>query len=79
MESTVNEVGPCVMKRFILVLLVLFQQTLGDVLESETTDLFRIDGRVEVVSIQNKDWLVNTRILVDGGNYISHLRYENIF
>ena len=54
----------------------MLSQTLAEVLETETVDLFKIEGKVEVVSTQNKDWIGNTRILVDGGDYIAHLRYS---
>lgn len=35
---------------------------------------FRIEGKVEVLSARDKEWMTNTRILVDGGEYLGFLR-----
>ena len=46
-----------------------------DVDETDTLDLFRIDGKVDLVTSGNKDWMSQTRVYVDGGEYgIGYLR-----
>ncbi|KAH3843026.1 ER membrane protein complex subunit 7-like [Dreissena polymorpha] len=47
--------------------------------EPNGTDLFTIEGKVEVVSTTNKDWLPDTQISVDGGTFISYLRGDGRF
>ncbi|ESP00062.1 hypothetical protein LOTGIDRAFT_203638 [Lottia gigantea] len=49
-----------------------------EALELKSTNSFTIEGRVEVFS-NGKNWLPNTRILVDGGEYIGFLRSDGSF
>ena len=41
--------------------------------DNDNQDSFKIEGRVEVVS-SDKDWIANTLVMVEGGEYIAHLR-----
>lgn len=42
--------------------------------EDDVGELFSIEGKVEVVSTSNKDWISNTQVSVDGGLFVAHLR-----
>ena len=42
--------------------------------DNDNQDSFKIEGRVEVVSTSDKDWIANTLVMVEGGEYIAHLR-----
>ncbi|XP_033743347.1 ER membrane protein complex subunit 7-like [Pecten maximus] len=48
-------------------------------IDSETIGLFRIDGKVDLVSYRDKDWMMQTRVMVDGGNYVGLLRSDGSF
>ncbi|KAK3599218.1 hypothetical protein CHS0354_012827 [Potamilus streckersoni] len=40
---------------------------------------FKITGKVEILSSKDKEWLTNTQILVDGGEYIAYPRSDGSF
>jgi len=64
------------MLKFItLTCILVFTLSLNVSGEAEVKDAFTIEGRVEVVSTTNKEWLTNTQVTVDGGVYIAHLRF----
>ena len=42
--------------------------------ENDILDHFKIEGKVEVVTTSDKEWIGNTQILVEGGEYVAHLR-----
>ena len=42
--------------------------------ENEGQDTFKIEGKVEVVSTNDKEWITHTLVMVEGGDYIAHLR-----
>ena len=46
----------------------------ADIIEAPDKTNFRIDGKVYVTSSKDKDWVSNTRILVEGGKYRGFLR-----
>lgn len=60
---------------FFVVLVIFISRTIAEQVEEEGPQVFSIEGRVEVVSTSNKDWISNTQVLVDGGLFIGHLRY----
>ena len=43
-------------------------------LENEDQGTFKIEGKVEVVSTNDKEWIAHTLVMVEGGEYIAHLR-----
>ena len=43
----------------------------SELLDSGT---FKIEGKVEITTARDKDWIQNTKILVDGGQYVGHLK-----
>lgn len=40
---------------------------------------YRIDGRVEILTSLDKDWMPYVRVLIDGGDYLSYLRPDGTF
>jgi hypothetical protein len=56
------------------VFLLLICNVFTEVIELDTGDVFKIEGRVEVVSTTEKDWMANTQVVVDGGEFIAHLK-----
>lgn len=63
--------------RFVFVSLLFAFTDSSEISETQDTgDVFKIEGRVEVVSTTDKDWISNTQVTVDGGDYIAHLRCE---
>ncbi|XP_053388455.1 ER membrane protein complex subunit 7-like [Mercenaria mercenaria] len=65
--------------RIFPVFLLFISKVLTEIVESETGDVFKIEGRVEVVSATEKDWIANTQVVVDGGDYVAHLRGDGSF
>ncbi|WAQ97887.1 EMC7-like protein [Mya arenaria] len=63
----------------ILILLAVFIQSLAEQLESESKEQFSIEGRVEVVSTSSKEWLSNTQVMIDGGQFVAHLKSDGSF
>lgn len=47
-----------------------------DSIDTESTDRFKIEGKVTLTDARNSDWLGVTRVLVDGGDYIGYLRFK---
>ena len=52
-----------------IVLAVFISKVVSQSIEEEGSQLFSIEGKVDVLSTSNKDWISNTQILVDGGLY----------
>lgn len=70
----------CIQIKICSLVLLYFSTVLSEIVDSETsTDVFRIEGRVEVVSTTDKDWMSNTQVLVDGGDYVAHLKSDGSF
>jgi len=57
-----------------IVLAVFISKVVSQSIEEEGSQLFSIEGKVDVLSTSNKDWISNTQILVDGGLYTGHLK-----
>ena len=55
---------------------VYFGRGLGTA-ETPERSSFKIDGRAYVSSSKEKDWVSNTRVLIDGGRYRGFLRYSS--
>ena len=61
----------------LIIFIVVINPGLSDTVissENDSLDNFKIEGKVEVVSTSDKDWIGNTQILVEGGEYVAHLR-----
>ncbi|XP_076446548.1 endoplasmic reticulum membrane protein complex subunit 7-like [Babylonia areolata] len=67
--------------QFLICLLLLSFHFGCDAESVEGTDKtsFKIDGRVFVTSSKEKDWVSNTRVLIDGGKYRGYLRNDGSF
>jgi hypothetical protein len=50
-----------------------------DVEESQSTQKFKVDGKVAVPFTGDQDWIQATRILLDGGDYVGFLRSDGSF
>ncbi|XP_067663903.1 endoplasmic reticulum membrane protein complex subunit 7-like [Haliotis asinina] len=50
-----------------------------DVVETNSSSNFKIEGKVEILSSHDKSWMSNTRILVDGDDYVAYLRSDGSF
>ena len=63
--------------QFLLCLFLFNWQTFGSATEIEDVDVtvpeFKIEGRVYVNS-KDKEWTLNSRVLVDGGQYLGFVR-----
>lgn len=46
----------------------------AETIEAPNKNSFRIDGKVYVTSSKDKDWVSNTRVLIEGGKYRGFLR-----
>lgn len=66
---------PCVTLFIVVLLAVLNVIICQEISDLEGTGLFRIDGKVDLVSHRDKEWLTSTRVLVDGGEFVGYLRY----
>ncbi|KAJ7372100.1 ER membrane protein complex subunit 7 [Desmophyllum pertusum] len=73
------------MKEFysVLVYLTLFilpntRRTSGSNVE-ETHERYKIDGKITIQGFKPADWVSQTRILVDGGNYVGFLKTDGSF
>ena len=63
--------------RYVFILSFMYSKFLCDTSissENEDHDTFKIEGKVEVVSTNDKEWIAHTVVLVEGGEYIAHLR-----
>ena len=47
--------------------------------ETPSSQKYRIDGKVSVPFASDTEWITNTRILVDGGEYLGFLKYDYLF
>ena len=47
----------------------------AEIVETPNKNSFRIDGKVYVTSSKDKDWVSNTRVLIEGGKYRGFLRW----
>ncbi|XP_021341452.1 ER membrane protein complex subunit 7-like [Mizuhopecten yessoensis] len=47
--------------------------------DSDNNGHFKIDGKVDLVAYRDKDWMMQTRVLVDGGDYVGLLRSDGSF
>ncbi|KAK6176598.1 hypothetical protein SNE40_014851 [Patella caerulea] len=50
-----------------------------DIIEPTNVNIFNMEGRIEVFSTRDKNWLPNTRVLIDGGEYVAFLRSDGSF
>jgi hypothetical protein len=46
-----------------------------DVIESESSDRFKIEGKVTMTDGRKSEWIGVARVLVDGGDYVGYLRF----
>ena len=62
---------------FIVSICLRFGHVLGsDVIQDgDSADRFKIDGKIDLTVAKDKDWMTQTRVLVDGGEYLGYLRY----
>lgn len=65
--------------KIILFVLLFLKDTQGEITDEESSGEFKIEGKVEVVSVPDKDWITNTQVLIEGGEYIAHLRGDGSF
>lgn len=62
------------------IFLIFLSKVCTEVIETqEPGDIFKIEGRVEVVSTADKEWIPNTQVMVDGGDYVAHLKADGSF
>ncbi|KAL3879343.1 hypothetical protein ACJMK2_031642 [Sinanodonta woodiana] len=47
--------------------------------DSDIGSDFKITGKIEILASKDKEWLTNTQILVDGGEYIAYPRSDGSF
>lgn len=73
------------MKEFhgILVYLLLLilpntRRTSGSNVE-ETSERYKIDGKITIQGFKSSDWISQTRVIVDGGNHIGFLKADGSF
>lgn len=67
----------------ILVYLTLFilpntRRTSGSNVE-ETSERYKIEGKITIQGFKPSDWISQTRVLVDGGNYVGFLKTDGSF
>ncbi|XP_060084493.1 ER membrane protein complex subunit 7-like [Ylistrum balloti] len=58
---------------------VIFSVVCDESVDFESNGLFKIDGKVDLNSYRDKEWMMQTRVLVDGGNYVGLLRADGSF
>ncbi|KAL5011958.1 hypothetical protein ScPMuIL_010509 [Solemya velum] len=61
---------------------IVIQKSFADVIESDIDsgeNEFQITGRVDISSTSDKDWVPNTKIFVDGGDYFGYLKNDGSF
>lgn len=46
-----------------------------DIIESESSDRFKIEGKVTMTDGRKSEWIGVARVLVDGGDYVGYLRF----
>ncbi|KAL4229946.1 ER membrane protein complex subunit 7 [Mactra antiquata] len=63
----------------IIVFLGSISLALSEAIDAEIVDEFKVEGKVEVVSTTNKDWIANTQVNVEGGLFVGHLRSDGSF
>ncbi|XP_069130437.1 endoplasmic reticulum membrane protein complex subunit 7-like [Argopecten irradians] len=76
MDFQWNNFAFCVL---VLVINLICLALCDESIDSETAGLFKIDGKVDLASHRDKDWMMQTRVLVDGGNYVGLLRSDGSF
>lgn len=62
---------------FVLCFFVFNLQQFGnttEIVDTSDESNFKIEGRIYVSSSKDKDWVSNTRVLVDGGKYRGFIR-----
>ncbi|XP_056011858.1 ER membrane protein complex subunit 7-like [Ostrea edulis] len=50
-----------------------------DIIESESSDRFKIEGKVTMTDGRKSEWIGVARVLVDGGDYVGYLRSDGSF
>ncbi|XP_025084952.1 ER membrane protein complex subunit 7-like [Pomacea canaliculata] len=67
---------------FVLCFFVFNLQQFGnttEIVDTSDESNFKIEGRIYVSSSKDKDWVSNTRVLVDGGKYRGFIRNDGSF
>lgn len=71
---------PSLILQYMGIFLIFLSKVCTEVIETqEPGDVFKIEGRVEVVSTADKEWIANTQVMVDGGDYVAHLKADGSF
>ena len=72
MEVAVDQM---ILQTLFTILFISFHVGVGaETVEEPESTTFKIDGKVFVTSADDKSWVSNTRVLLDGGKYRGFLR-----
>ncbi|KAK3100208.1 hypothetical protein FSP39_016328 [Pinctada imbricata] len=50
-----------------------------NVIDADIIDRFKIEGKVDLTVAKDKDWLSQTRVIIDGGEFLGNLRSDGSF
>lgn len=79
MEDVLKSIGLCAVYVFLMSLSCVICES-SDLDDTESLDRFKIEGKVDLFSAgKNKDWISQTRVLVDGGDYVALLKNDGSF
>lgn len=74
MEDVLKSIGLCAVYVFLMSLSCVLCES-SELEDTENIDRFKIEGKVDLFSAgKNKDWISQTRVLVDGGDYVALLK-----